>query len=118
LTFKRVQNNWIPYGSNASTHLICSSLTEDFQHVYELGGLVVRESWLEQCFELEEKLEEKLYIFDPNAKEEPMQVEKTTTTTTSNTSTEPPALPSVFAGKEKFMKFLIIVRLEYLFTQM
>ena len=96
LKYFRVQNNWIPFGSNASTHLICSSLTEDFQHVYELGGLVVKEAWLEQCFELEEKLDENLYIFDPNAKkEEPMEIEPTKPKSTS--SSEPLALPSVFS---------------------
>jgi len=43
--------------------LVCSQYTPMFCHVEQLGGVIVRESWVLDCFLEKRKLDESNYIF-------------------------------------------------------
>jgi len=58
-----VCDEWKAFGSQQPTHLVCSQCTSMFSHVEQLGGVIVRESWVLDCFLEKRKLDERNYIF-------------------------------------------------------
>jgi len=62
----RTTTQWVPFGSNKNTHLVCSSVTEEFKHVQLLGGTIVTEDWILDCYEHQEKLAVPSYRFKGN----------------------------------------------------
>ena len=70
--------------------MISSSINETYEHVEKLGGIIVREEWIEDCYNRQKKLAEKDYIFDANMEISPSE---------KNTSGKLlDALPAVFSG--------------------
>lgn len=62
--------SWITHGNKKSTHLICSSQTEDFDHVSLLGGTIVTEEWIRACYEEGERVSEAAYEYPPGESKE------------------------------------------------
>lgn len=58
-----VQDKWAIVGQQKSTHLICETFNEVFDHVEQLGGLVVNRNWIDSCLLQNKKLPEKDFIF-------------------------------------------------------
>eukprot|EP01118_Nematostelium_gracile_P020398 TRINITY_DN9872_c0_g1_i1.p1 TRINITY_DN9872_c0_g1~~TRINITY_DN9872_c0_g1_i1.p1 ORF type:complete len:195 (-),score=53.94 TRINITY_DN9872_c0_g1_i1:4-588(-) len=63
-----VKDKWIVHGISKTSHLICSSKTPEFEHVERLGGTIVTEDWIEDCFQQKKKLRESDYVFPPKPK--------------------------------------------------
>lgn len=93
----KVSKKWIPHGSNQSTHLICSKPTSEMEHVEMLGGTIVTEQWIEDCYQKQEKLDEANYLYPRGAGKEEESDGGETPPMARSTPTAFP-LPDIFKG--------------------
>eukprot|EP01133_Synstelium_polycarpum_P010995 gene10995-12807_t len=58
-----VSTNWITFGSQKTTHLICNAIGDMYTHVDRLGGLIVTPDWVDASVDDGFIAEEEGYIF-------------------------------------------------------
>jgi len=71
-----VTEKWNLKGESKSTHLICETFTNIFDHVGNLGGLIVNRKWIDDSIKQNKKLKENPFLYPKPKEEKEEKIEK------------------------------------------
>jgi len=63
-----VQSKWVIFGANKSTHMVCESFTDAFEHAYNLGATIVTRQWIDECQKVGKKVSVTDYVYPRKSK--------------------------------------------------